>query len=122
MLGFFSFHHFRLYLSYCPCHTAYLFYSLLKKSYSQEPELQSRLLQCLSCVLLRRLARSTRLAIASGMFWPSFLLSSFRHDPNRPDSLSSDEVRSVLFDSSGTLWVGTIGGGLNRFDDKTGGF
>lgn len=40
-----------------------------------------------------------------------------RHDPQNPNSLSSDLVRSVFYDhESKTLWIGTDGGGLNKFD------
>ncbi len=46
----------------------------------------------------------------------------FRHDPRDPSSLSNDFVMSIFEDASGTLWVGTIDGGLNRFDPNTGGF
>lgn len=38
------------------------------------------------------------------------------HDPNDPTSLSSNEVRSISEDNSGNLWIGTLGGGLNKFD------
>ncbi|WP_223808740.1 two-component regulator propeller domain-containing protein [Rufibacter hautae] len=37
-------------------------------------------------------------------------------------SLSHNQVRSVLEDRSGRLWVGTFGGGLCRFDQRTGKF
>ena len=43
----------------------------------------------------------------------------FRHNPDDPDSLSSDSVFAILEDHAGTLWVGTRGGGLDRFDPKT---
>lgn len=39
----------------------------------------------------------------------------FRHDPREPGSLSDNEVRSLLSDEEGTLWVGTHGG-LDRLD------
>jgi serine phosphatase RsbU (regulator of sigma subunit)/ligand-binding sensor domain-containing protein len=51
----------------------------------------------------------------------------YRHDPKKPNSLSNDNVwciyesRQALpspqgMGRDGTLWVGTFGGGLNRFD------
>jgi two-component sensor histidine kinase/ligand-binding sensor domain-containing protein len=46
----------------------------------------------------------------------------YKHDPGDPSSLSSDFVMSFLEDRSGALWVGTIDGGLNRFDRGTGKF
>ncbi len=40
----------------------------------------------------------------------------FRHDPIDPHSLSSDRVWSLYQDRFHVLWVGTYGGGVNRFD------
>lgn len=43
----------------------------------------------------------------------------FRYDPARPGSLSHDVVHSILPDPrepDHVLWIGTAGGGLNRFD------
>jgi hypothetical protein len=44
----------------------------------------------------------------------------FLHDPRNPRSLSHDAVRVVFEDRSGVLWLGTNGGGLNRFDRANG--
>lgn len=44
---------------------------------------------------------------------------TFRPSPDTPGSLSSEAVTSLLVDSSGALWVGTWGGGLNRLDRAT---
>lgn len=38
----------------------------------------------------------------------------FGHDPYDPDSISQDDVMSLLEDSSGILWAGTYSGGLNK--------
>lgn len=46
----------------------------------------------------------------------------YRHDPNNPQSLSDNQIRSIHQDKSGTLWIGTFGGGLNKFDARTGRF
>ncbi len=49
----------------------------------------------------------------------------YRNDPSDPSSLAHDIVRTVLpdpADPEGTLWVGTVGGGLNRLDIATGRF
>lgn len=45
----------------------------------------------------------------------------FRRDPARPASLSHDVVKSILPDprEPHVLWIGTAGGGLNRFDVRT---
>ncbi|GAB5534295.1 MAG: hybrid sensor histidine kinase/response regulator transcription factor [Rubricoccaceae bacterium] len=43
----------------------------------------------------------------------------YRTDPSNPTSLSNDRVRAVLADPAEpdrVLWIGTDGGGLNRFD------
>ncbi len=37
-------------------------------------------------------------------------------------SLSDDAVTSIYEDKAGTLWVGTVEGGLNKFDREKGGF
>ncbi|HEY7818556.1 MAG TPA: two-component regulator propeller domain-containing protein, partial [Vicinamibacteria bacterium] len=39
-----------------------------------------------------------------------------RHDPKDPHSLSHDSVYSIVGGEGGSVWVGTFGGGLNRFD------
>jgi signal transduction histidine kinase/ligand-binding sensor domain-containing protein/CheY-like chemotaxis protein len=36
----------------------------------------------------------------------------FRHDPQRPDSLSANTVFAITVDSSGRVWIGTDGGGM----------
>ncbi|MEW6507778.1 MAG: two-component regulator propeller domain-containing protein [Bacteroidota bacterium] len=40
----------------------------------------------------------------------------FKHDPNNPFSLSDDRVYTIYEDTEGILWIGTFGGGLNKFD------
>ncbi len=46
----------------------------------------------------------------------------YEHLPGEPDTLSHDWVWSVCPDASGTLWVGTEDGGLNRFNEANGTF
>ena len=43
-------------------------------------------------------------------------------DNNRPSSLSNNIVYSIIQDDNTHLWIATRGGGLNRFDSKTGQF
>ena len=43
----------------------------------------------------------------------------FRHHPKDPGSLSSSFIRTLFEDANGILWIGTQGGGLNRFDRQT---
>lgn len=38
----------------------------------------------------------------------------YRHQPDRPTSISHDDVRALFVDSRNDLWVGTYAGGLNR--------
>ena len=42
----------------------------------------------------------------------------YEHLHNEPTSLSNDWIWSLLVDHDGVLWVGTDGGGLNRFDHE----
>ncbi len=46
----------------------------------------------------------------------------YKHDPQDPHSLSSDQVLSVFEDSSGHLWVGTNGAGLNLYQPHSDNF
>jgi ligand-binding sensor domain-containing protein len=43
----------------------------------------------------------------------------FRHDPFDSTTVSSSDITAILEDQSGRLWIGTRGGGLNRFDRST---
>ncbi|MDM8529686.1 two-component regulator propeller domain-containing protein [Anaerolineales bacterium HSG25] len=43
----------------------------------------------------------------------------YLNDPDKPESLSSDVIHTVLTDRTGAIWVDTSGGGLNRFDPET---
>ena len=48
----------------------------------------------------------------SAAAWPAGIdapirFQQFRHDPAKPDSLSSDAVRTLLIDADGRIWVGT---------------
>lgn len=35
----------------------------------------------------------------------------YRHDPNDPTSIGSDQIHSIYRDSRGVLWIATVGGG-----------
>ena len=41
----------------------------------------------------------------------------YRHDPNDPTSISSNNIRTIFRDSQGVLWIATDGGGLNKLID-----
>ncbi|NJO03032.1 MAG: hypothetical protein HC880_16305, partial [Bacteroidia bacterium] len=47
------------------------------------------------------------------------IFTHYLHQPDNPQSISSNIVYAILEDSRGNLWVGTRGGGLNRFDYQT---
>jgi ligand-binding sensor domain-containing protein/two-component sensor histidine kinase len=44
----------------------------------------------------------------------------YKHDPFNPHSISDDRVYCILKDSKENFWVGTYGGGLNKFDSEKG--
>ncbi len=46
----------------------------------------------------------------------------FMNNPKNSNSISNNTVMSIVADKSGSLWIGTFGGGLNRFDETTGKF
>ena len=46
----------------------------------------------------------------------------FKNEVNDTNSLSYNHVFSLLIDGEGTIWVGTLGGGLNKFNSETGKF
>ena len=43
----------------------------------------------------------------------------FKKEIKNPNSLSHNFVKSLLVDRQGILWVGTTGGGLNRYNAQT---
>jgi ligand-binding sensor domain-containing protein/signal transduction histidine kinase len=46
----------------------------------------------------------------------------FKHEANDSSSISDDWVSDLCVDKSGDIWIGTAGGGLNRYDKKHGSF
>jgi len=46
----------------------------------------------------------------------------YKHDPENPNSLGGNFVQALHEDASGTLWVGTNGGGISKLDRETGHF
>ncbi len=51
--------------------------------------------------------------------YDGYRFTTFLQDPGDPNSLSHNWIYSLLVDRTGLLWVGTNGGGLNRFDPAT---
>lgn len=54
--------------------------------------------------------------------YDGYTFKVYRHNPDEPGSLSNSMVEAICEDDSGVIWVGTRGGGINRFDRKTGSF
>jgi len=48
-----------------------------------------------------------------------YTFRTFKHQPNDPDSISSNLVFAIDEDNQGNLWLGTQGGGLNKFNPRT---
>ena len=46
----------------------------------------------------------------------------FRPEPENPYSITNNRIFALHEDREGILWIGTNGGGLNKFDHKTGRF
>ncbi len=43
----------------------------------------------------------------------------YRNDPEDPYSLSDNDIQTLYNDQAGRLWIGTYGGGLNRYERAT---
>lgn len=46
----------------------------------------------------------------------------FKYDESNPNSISGNNIRCLLEDSDGNIWVGTLNHGLNKYDYQTGKF
>ena len=46
----------------------------------------------------------------------------FRHDPFDPNTVSNDNAGNIYADRDGNIWIGTWGGGLDKYDPETGQF
>jgi ligand-binding sensor domain-containing protein/serine phosphatase RsbU (regulator of sigma subunit) len=46
----------------------------------------------------------------------------FRHDPSNPNTVSNDNAGNLFADRAGNIWIGTWGGGLDKYDPVTGQF
>ncbi|PKA99680.1 signal transduction histidine kinase [Flavobacteriaceae bacterium MAR_2009_75] len=54
----------------------------------------------------------------SSEFNPPKYLETFRYRPEDLNSLSKNVVTSLYIDKTGIIWIGTNGGGVNKFDPK----
>jgi signal transduction histidine kinase/CheY-like chemotaxis protein/ligand-binding sensor domain-containing protein len=43
----------------------------------------------------------------------------YRHHPEKPNSLTDDNVFDILIDRAGNVWIATFGNGLSRYNPKT---
>ncbi len=50
---------------------------------------------------------------------PSDVIEHFDHAPDDVTSLSNDRVAAIYQDRGGVLWIGTQGGGVNKWDPRT---
>jgi len=96
----------------------------------------------LSCNIVRKIYEDSKGVIWVGTGWPfggsitsrdrscgglnrletDGTFTQFKHDPNDPQTLINDKVRSIFEDSKGVFWVGTSGDGLHTMDRATGKF
>ena len=51
--------------------------------------------------------------------YDGYNITVYRHDPDSPHSLSNNWVHVICEGRLGEIWIGTEGGGLNKFDPKT---
>ncbi len=51
--------------------------------------------------------------------YDGYQFTTYRHDPDDYTSIGSNHIESIFEDHSGTLWMGTIAGGLNKFNRET---
>lgn len=75
-----------------------------------------------TCIHIDR-AGTVRVGTVWGVFGLDPLRKGFahlEHDPDDPNSPASGLVSALAEDDRGGIWIGTIGGGLNRWDRATG--
>jgi PAS domain S-box-containing protein len=48
--------------------------------------------------------------------YDGYKFTIYKNDPHNPHSISNNFIKSILESKDGTIWIGTIGGGLSRFD------
>ncbi len=51
--------------------------------------------------------------------YDGYKFTTYRHDPDNPNSLSHNWVRDLHEDTDGMIWIATEGGGMNRYDPRT---
>lgn len=62
-------------------------------------------------------------ASREGLFrFDGYLAQSWKADPDASNSISDSDIRSLLETRDGAIWIGTNGGGLNRYEPAGGRF
>jgi diguanylate cyclase (GGDEF)-like protein len=51
-----------------------------------------------------------------------YTVKVWQHHPDDPQSLSDNNIVALHEDATGALWIGTLNGGLNRYDPQSGRF
>ncbi|HEU4860547.1 MAG TPA: two-component regulator propeller domain-containing protein [Chitinophagaceae bacterium] len=60
-------------------------------------------------------------ATKKGLFkYDGYQMTSYTNNPDDTNSLATNALEAICVDSSGILWIGTLGQGLERFDPATG--
>ena len=60
-------------------------------------------------------------ATKKGLFkYDGYQMTSYTNNPDDSNSLATNALEAICIDSSGILWIGTLGQGLERFDPATG--
>jgi len=56
----------------------------------------------------------------NGLFkYDGYKFTPYHHNPDDPNSLSYNWIFALYKDKTGNLWIGTFGGGLNKFDTES---
>jgi len=55
----------------------------------------------------------------SSLSTADFSFINYRNDPLDENSLSNNSVGTIASDKNGILWIGTLGGAVNRYDSKS---
>lgn len=60
------------------------------------------------------------IASPDGLYrYDGYSFRAFKHHPTNTNSPSDNNILAIFLDRSGIVWLGTAGGGLNRFDPAT---
>ena len=101
-------------------------------SYAQSPQVEFNLFTGIDGVNVGKVNCVTQ--DANGYMWFSdqtrrcitrfdgYHLTSYRNEPNNPHSLGGTYPEVIVADTSGIIWIGFYGTGLDKYDPKTGKF